>query len=57
MDLQQVIAAAGLDSFLVVPLEKELVAGGEVYYADRLTFGLKDDELCYLEALALDVGG
>jgi len=57
MDLQQVIAVAGLDSFLTVPLEEELLAGGEVYYADRLTFGLKDDELRYVEALALDVGG
>jgi hypothetical protein len=57
MDLEQVIATAGLDAFLVVPLEKELVDGGEVYYADRLTFGLKDDELRYVEALALEVEG
>jgi hypothetical protein len=57
MNLEEVIAAAGLDSFLVVPLEKELVDGGEVYYADRLTFGLKNDELRYVEALALEVEG
>lgn len=56
MDLEQVVAAAGLDSFLLVPLEKELVPGGEVFFADRLTFGLKDDELRYVEALALEVG-
>lgn len=57
MNLQDVVAAAGVDSFLVVPLERELVDGGEVYYADQLTFGLKDDELRYVEALALDVEG
>jgi hypothetical protein len=57
MNLEDVIAAAQLDSFLLVPLEKEIVEGGEVYYADRLTFGLKDDELRYVEALALEVEG
>jgi hypothetical protein len=56
MNLDEVIASAGLDTFLVVPLEKELVDGGEVFYADELTFGLKDDELLYVEALALEVG-
>jgi hypothetical protein len=57
MTLNQVVAAAGLESFLVVPLERELVEGGAVYYADRLTFGLQDDELRYVEALALEVDG
>lgn len=55
--LQELIAAAGIDEFLIVPLEKELVEGGEVFYADRLTFGLRDDELRYVEALALEAGG
>lgn len=57
MSLEEVLAVAGLDSFLLVPLEKELVDGGEVYYADRLAFGLQDGELRYLEALALEVEG
>lgn len=56
MNLDEVISSARLDTFLVVPLEKELVDGGEVYYADELTFGLKDNELLYVEALALEVG-
>jgi hypothetical protein len=56
MSLEELIAAAGLETYLVVPLEKELVEGGEVYYADELTFGLKNDELLYVEALALEVG-
>lgn len=55
MSLDEVLASAGLDRYLVVPLEKELVDGGEVYYAQELTFGLKNDELLYIEALALEV--
>jgi hypothetical protein len=57
MSLEEVLAAAGLNSFLLVPLERELVVGGEVYYADQFTFGLQDGELRYLEALALEVEG
>lgn len=57
MNLDEVIASAELETYLVVPLEKELVEGGEVYYADELTFGLKNDELLYVEALALSVEG
>ena len=57
MSLDEVIDSAGLETYLVVPLEKELVKDGEVYYADELTFGLKDDELLYVEALALELEG
>lgn len=57
MSLDEVIASAGLETYLVVPLEKELVEDGEVYYADELTFGLKNDELLYVEALALEIEG
>lgn len=55
MSLDEMVASTGLGSYLVVPLEKELVDGGEVYYADELTFGLKDGELLYVEALALEL--
>ena len=51
MTLAQVLAAASLDTYLLVPLEKELLPQGEVYYADQLTFGLKDGELRYVESL------
>lgn len=57
MSLEDVLAVTGIDSFLVVPLETELVDGGEVCFADRLTFGLKGGELRQVEALALDVEG
>jgi hypothetical protein len=56
MSLDEVLASAGLDHYLIVPLEKELVEGGEIYYTDELTFGLKGDELLYLEALAIEQG-
>ena len=55
MSLDEVLAVAELDRYMVVPLEKELVDAGEVYYADELTFGLKKGELLYVEALALEV--
>ena len=51
MTLAQVLAAASLDTYLMVPLEKELLPRGEVYYGDQLTFGLKDGELRYIESL------
>lgn len=57
MSLDEVIASGGLETYLVVPLEKELVDSGEVYYADELTFGMKNDELLYIEALALELEG
>jgi hypothetical protein len=55
MTLDEVLTSAGLERYLVVPLEKELVDGGEVYYAGELTFGLKNNELLYIETLALEV--
>lgn len=55
MSLDEVISSAGLETYLVIPLEAEFVEDGEVYYADELTFGLKNDELLYVEALALEV--
>ncbi len=57
MSLDEVIASAGLETYMVIPLEKEFVEGGKVYYADELTFGLKDGELLYVEALALELEG
>jgi hypothetical protein len=55
MSLDEVIASAGLETYMVIPLEKEIVEDGEVYYADELTFGLKNDELRYVEALAVEL--
>ena len=52
MSLEEVIAAAGIDTYVEIPLEKDFLEGGVVYYANSLTFGLKDNELVYIEALA-----
>ena len=48
-----VLAAAGVEDFIEVPLEKEYLENSDLFYADSLAFGLVDGELRYLEALAL----
>ncbi len=53
MSLEEVVAAGGLDSYVSIPLEKEFLKGGVSYFAPSLTFGLKNNELIYIEALAL----
>jgi hypothetical protein len=53
MNLDEVIAAAGIENYIEIPLGKEFLEDGTVYYAYALTFGLKNDELMYIEALAL----
>ncbi len=53
MRLDEVLVAAGLDEYLGGPVD-ELVKGGELYFADRLTWGIKDGELRYIEAVALE---
>lgn len=53
MSRDDVLAAAGVDDFIEVPLEKEYLESGDLYYAESLSFGLVDGELRYLEALAL----
>ena len=45
--------AADLDEWLIVPVEAELMMNADLYYAQNLTFGLQNDELVYIEALAL----
>jgi len=53
LSLEQVLAAAGLEGYLEVPLENEYLEDGRLFYGQALTFGLQDDELRYLEALAV----
>jgi len=53
MSLEEVIAAAGIESYIEIPLEKEFLEDGVSYFANSLTFGLKNGELRYIEALAL----
>jgi hypothetical protein len=53
MSLEDVIESAGLEDFIEVPLDKEFLEGGNLYYGDSLAFGLMDGQLRYLEGLAL----
>lgn len=53
MSLDEVLEAAGLEDYVGGPLEA-VVEGGELFFADRLTWGIKDGELRYVEAIALD---
>ena len=53
MSLEEVISAAGIDTYVEIPLENEFMQEGVLYYANSLSFGLKDDQLIYIEAIAL----
>jgi hypothetical protein len=53
MNLEDVLEAAALSSYLAVPLEEAYLRAASVYYGDGLTFGLVRGELRYLEALAI----
>ncbi len=53
MSLEEIIAAGGIDTYVEIPLDKEFLDGATSYFAYSLAFGLKDDELIYVEALAL----
>jgi hypothetical protein len=51
MSLEEVLSAAGLTEMMVMPLEEALVPGGQSFFGDRITFGLKNGQLMYLETL------
>lgn len=53
MSLDEVLAAAGLEHYLGGPVDA-IVDGGELFFADRLSWGIKDGELRYIEALSLE---
>lgn len=53
MSLEQVLSTTGLTTYLVVPWEAELVAGGSSYYGTQLIWGLQGDRLLSVEGLAL----
>jgi len=53
MSLDELVTATGLPDYIGGPV-KDLVKGGDLYFGDRLIWGMKDDELVYVEALALE---
>lgn len=52
MPLDNVLSVTQLEEYVVVPLEDDLVEGGELYYGDQLAFGMKDNHLIYVETVA-----
>ncbi|MBU7004106.1 MAG: hypothetical protein HXS50_00970 [Theionarchaea archaeon] len=55
MSLEEIISSASIERYAVAPMEEGFVEGGEVFYADRLAFGLVQGELLYVESIALEV--
>lgn len=53
MSFEEVIAAAGLETYVEIPLDKDLMTDGQLYYGPALAFGIQDNQLRYLEVLAL----
>ncbi len=53
MSLAEVMTAAGLDQYAVIPLEKDYLEGSEVYYGPHLSFGMKDGELRMVEVMGI----
>ena len=56
MSLDEVVAAAQLQRYLVMPLEKALLPEGEIYFAGGLAFGLKENRLLYIETFIGEEG-
>ncbi len=50
---EQVAASAGLDEWLILPVEKELVPDADLYYAEGLTFGMQNGKLVYIETMVV----
>ncbi len=50
---EQVAASAGLDDWLILPVEKELVPDADLYYAEGLTFGMQNGKLVYIETMVV----
>lgn len=53
MSLDDVVAASGIDEYLEVQLEDEVLAGGTVFVGEQLLFGTRDGRLLYIEAVPL----
>ena len=53
MSLAEVMTAASLDQYAVIPLEKDFLEGSEVYYGPQLSFGMMDGELRMVEVMGI----
>jgi len=53
MVMEEVLAAAGQDTYLEDPIEKTLLVNADLYFTRGLVFGMSDGELRYLETFPL----
>ena len=56
-NLKSVLASNTIPDYFELPLEKELVNHGKLYYAPGLTFGLAKDRLIYVETISMEING
>ena len=54
MAMEQVLAAAGQDTYMEDPVEKILLVNADLYFTEGLVFGVSDGELRYLETVPLN---
>jgi hypothetical protein len=55
--LKTVLSSNTIPDYFELPLEKELVNHGKLYYAPGLTFGLVKDRLIYVETISMEIEG
>ncbi|MGD8456009.1 MAG: hypothetical protein PVF83_06475 [Anaerolineales bacterium] len=54
MTREEIASSLDLEEWLIVPVDKVIVEKAQIYFADQLTFGLQDEELIYVESLAVE---
>ena len=54
MEMEQVLAVAGQDTYVEDPIEKILLGNADLYFTEGLIFGISDGELRYLETVPLN---
>ena len=55
--LESVLASASIKDYFELPLEKELIENGILFYAPGLTFGTVNDRLVYVETIIMKEEG
>ena len=55
--LESVLASGTIRDFFELPLEKNLIKDGVLYYAPGIMFGTVDNRLVYIETLSMEVVG
>jgi hypothetical protein len=56
-NLETTLASASITDIIELPLEKELIENGKLYYAAGLSFGTVDDHLIYVETIMMQEEG